>query len=184
MCLFLIHWRILKKEGKNTVSHLLVCRGEACFVAAEGNNFSASPLVHRGEARTKLSGLQQRSDLRRCIVWLRCSKGTLCLGEATRIPPSINTCGWPIFFPPPVFVQPFVSCSCLVCVFCRFLADCDYYGSQEDRPSQMTPFQLHIMGGTSPSGRSSPIHFPGGRATLPRVTLHPFIRSGEGFSYL
>ena len=50
MCLFLIHWRILKKEGKNTVSHLLVRHDEACFDAAEGNKFSASPLVHRGEA--------------------------------------------------------------------------------------------------------------------------------------
>ena len=50
MCLFLIHWRILKKEGKNTVFHLLVCHDEACFAAAEGKFFSASPLANRGEA--------------------------------------------------------------------------------------------------------------------------------------
>ena len=70
-------------------------------------------------------------------------------GEATHIPkpykyPRLS------FFPLPIFVCPFVSCSCLVCVFCRFLADRDYYGPQEDRPNQTIPFRLHIMGGTPP----------------------------------
>ena len=81
-------------------------------------------------------------------------------------------------------MRPFVSCTFLVCVFCIFLADRDYHGSQEDRPSQTTPLRLHIKSKTSPSGRSTPIHLQGGRAALPRVALQPFIRSGEGFSYL
>ena len=67
---------------------------------------------------------------------------------------------------------------------CIFLADRDYYGSQEDRANQTTPLRLHITVDTSPSGRSAPIHLPRGRAALPRVALHSFIRSREGFSYL
>ena len=66
--------------------------------------------------------------------------------------------------------------------FCRFLADRDYYGSQEIHPNQMTPLHLHILGGTSPSGRPMPIHLSGGRVALPRVALQPFIRSGAEFS--
>ena len=48
---FLIHWRILKKEGKNIVSHLLVHHDKACLAVAERNYLSASPLVRHGEAR-------------------------------------------------------------------------------------------------------------------------------------
>ena len=155
MCLFLIHWQILKKEGKNTVSHLLVCRGKASFAASEGNNFLTSPLVRCGEAcfpaaklgptflfrsseaifaAARLSPSLQRRALFCCEVYLYNSKGTLRRGEATHIPTLINTRGCPYFFPPLNF---FFFCDplspalvwCAFFFFYRFLTDHDYYGS-------------------------------------------------------
>ena len=128
MCLFLIHRRILKKEGKNTVSHFLVHCGEArtklygpsseaLFATAKlGPNF----LVRSSEATfiaARLSPSPQRRALRCCEVCLCRNEGTLLRGEATRIPTPINTHGCPFFSLHPFFVRPFVSCSCLVCVF-------------------------------------------------------------------
>ena len=153
MCLFLIHWKILKKEGKNTVSHLLVYRDEASFAASEGNNFLTSPLVRCGEAcfpaaklgpaflfrsseaiftAARVSSSLQRRALFCCEVYLYNSEGTLRRSEATHIPTLINTRGCPFFFPSTHFL--FVTL-CLLLLsgvrffFYRFLADHDYYGS-------------------------------------------------------
>ena len=69
----------------------------------------------------------------------------------------------------------------LVCIFFRFRAARDYYGAQEDCPSQATPLRFHIPGDTSPSERSALFHLSRGRTTLPRVSLHPFLRPRAGF---
>ena len=172
MCLFLIHWRILKKEGKTTVSHFLVHCGEACFAAVEGNNFSTSPLVRRCEARfvaAKLGPnfLVRSSEARFAAVKLgpnflvRSSEATFI---ATRLNPSLlrsmsspqrrDPSPWrsdsysdaykyprlSIFFSPPIFCA--TLCLLLLsgmCFVCKFIADHDYYGSQEDRARKTTP---------------------------------------------
>ena len=84
----------------------------------------------------------------------------------------------------PFLCDPSFPISSYVHFFFRFQAVSDYYGAQEDRPSQATPLWLHIPGNTSPSGRSASFHFSGGRAALPRVALHPFLRPRVGFSNL
>ena len=59
-----------------------------------------------------------------------------------------------------------------------------FMAPKKDRPSQATLLWLHILGGTSPSERSVMFHLSGGRAALPRVTLHPFLYPRAGFSDL
>ena len=66
----------------------------------------------------------------------------------------INTRDCPLFSSTNFLCAPLSPALVWCAFFCRFLADRDYYGPQEDRPSQTTPLRLHITGDTSPSGRS------------------------------
>ena len=125
------------------------------------NNLEANPQVRSSEARFAVARLwtspQQRALPRR-VVWICRNEGILCCGETTHIPRVYKYQWLSIFFLHPFFMRSFASCSCLMCLFCRLLVDYNYYGSQEDHASQTTPLRLNIMGGTSPSGQSTPIH--------------------------
>ena len=106
-------------------------------------------------------------------------------GEVPRILGLFKYPRWPFFLSSTHFyaLHHLLFFLCAIFFF-RFLAVHDYYGAQEDCPSQATPLWFHIPCSTSPFGRSAPFHFSGGRAALPRVALHPFLRSEAGFSAL
>ena len=155
-----------KKKKKTQCPYFLVRHNEACFAATEGTKFLASPLVCHGEARfaaaklgpnflvhnsevtfvaVRLSPSPQQRALRR-------SKGSFTAAKRLVFQASINTRDGH-FFPLNVFwCAPFVSYFFLCAFFFfRFRAISDYYGAKEDCPSQATPLQFHILGGTSPS---------------------------------
>ena len=72
---------------------------------------------------------------------------------------SINTNDGHLFPPNNFLCAPSSPVSSCVHFFFKFRAVSDYYGAQEDHPSQETPLRLHIPGGTSPSERSALFHF-------------------------
>ena len=137
------------------------------------------------EAGTTPSGPQQRSLLRRCearpspqqtklhhcVVCLCRNELSFTTMKRLVFQASLNTHDGHLFPPNNFWCAPSSPISSYVHFFFRFQAVNDYYGAQEDRPSQSTSLWLHIPSDTSPSGRSASFHFSGGRVDLPRVAL-------------